>query len=122
MKIKLDENLHVALADAFLPDDYDVETVADEGLVGADDDTLCRTASAEDRLIITLDRGFGDLRKYPPGTHAGIVVLRRDDHSLPAAKAAGPQATRGRRRPRRPSGLCRGVPRRRTPSSTPANP
>ena len=88
MKVKLDENLHIALVEVLTPGDHDVETVADEGLLGADDETVCRAATAEDRLLITLDRGFGDIRTYPPGTHAGILVLRLDDHSLPGVKAA----------------------------------
>lgn len=88
MKVKLDENLHIGLVEVFAPGDHDVETVADEGLRGADDATASSAATAEDRLIITLDRGFGDLRIYPPGTHAGILVLRLDDHSLPGVRAA----------------------------------
>lgn len=28
-----------------------------------------------------LDRGLGDIRSYPPGSHAGIVVLRLADQS-----------------------------------------
>ena len=27
-------------------------------------------------MLITLDRGLGDVRAYPPGSHEGIVVLR----------------------------------------------
>ena len=27
-------------------------------------------------MVVTLDRGVDDLRHYPPGSHAGIVVLR----------------------------------------------
>lgn len=88
MKVKLDENLHIGLVEVFTPGGHDVETVADEGLLGADDATVSRAAAAEDRLIITLDRGFGDLRLYPPGAHAGILVLRLNDHSLPGVKAA----------------------------------
>ena len=87
MKVKLDENLHIGLVEVFPPGDHDVETVADEGLLGADDATVSRAATAEGRLIITLDRGFGDLRMYPPGIHAGILVLRLNDHSLPGVKA-----------------------------------
>ena len=34
-----------------------------------------------ERLVITLDRGFGDVQRYPPGSHAGILVLRVDDQS-----------------------------------------
>lgn len=33
-------------------------------------------ATAADRIVVTLDRGFGDVRRYPPGAHPGIVVLR----------------------------------------------
>lgn len=35
-------------------------------------------AKADSRLLITLDRRFGDVRVHPPGTHSGIVVLRVD--------------------------------------------
>ena len=36
---------------------------------------------AENRLLVTLDRGFGDVRAYPPGSHGGIVVLRLQSHT-----------------------------------------
>ena len=39
-------------------------------------------------MLITLDRGMGDLRTYPPGSHAGIVVLRLADQSAPAITEA----------------------------------
>lgn len=88
MKIKLDENLHIALAEVLRSSGHDVETVADKDLLGASDGAVIRAATTEDRLLITLDRGFGDLRTYPPGSHAGILVLRLDDHSLPGVKIA----------------------------------
>ena len=40
------------------------------------------------RLVLTLDRGFGDVRSYPPGSHAGIVVLRPDDLAPASVVAA----------------------------------
>jgi hypothetical protein len=27
-------------------------------------------------VLVTLDRGFGDIRRYPIGSHVGIIVLR----------------------------------------------
>ena len=66
----------------------DVDTVADEGLLGADDASLSVEAAWERRLLVTLDRGFGDIRLYPPGTHAGVLVLRLSNHSLPEMKSA----------------------------------
>ncbi|MDQ3931836.1 MAG: hypothetical protein M3252_03230 [Actinomycetota bacterium] len=38
-------------------------------------------ATRDDRLLLTLDRGLGDIRKHPPGTHAGVLVLRLDHQS-----------------------------------------
>lgn len=76
MKLKLDENLPNDLGDALTRRGHDVETVLDEGLAGADDAAVLRASTDADRLLLTLDRGFGDVRANPPGTHPGIVVLR----------------------------------------------
>jgi predicted nuclease of predicted toxin-antitoxin system len=48
-------------------------------VVGATDAEVSSVASSEGRLVLTLDRGFGDVLRYPPGSHAGIVVLRPGD-------------------------------------------
>ena len=110
MKLKLDENLHTELVEVFALGDHDVDTVAVEGLLGADDATVCRAAAPEDRLLVTLDRGFGDIRMYPLGTHAGILVLRLDDHSLPAARTALERLL-GEVDLAEERGLCRRVPK-----------
>lgn len=81
MRIKLDENLPARAGAALASAGHDVDSVEDEGLSGADDPTVSEAAKADDRLIITLDRGFGDIQRYPPGSHAGILVLRVDDQS-----------------------------------------
>jgi hypothetical protein len=36
------------------------------------------TASAEGRIVVTVDRGLGDTTKFPPGSYAGMIVLRPD--------------------------------------------
>lgn len=81
MNVKLDENLPVSAASILTAAGHDVDTVEDERLTGEDDATVSRAATAVGRLILTLDRGFGDVQRYPPGTDAGIVVLRLDDQS-----------------------------------------
>jgi hypothetical protein len=43
---------------------------------------------AEGRILVTLDRGFADLRAYPPGSHPGIVVLRLHLQGLTSVTAA----------------------------------
>ena len=45
-------------------------------------------ATAAGRVLISLDVGLGDIRAYPPGRHAGIVVLRLTDQSATAVSKA----------------------------------
>lgn len=76
MKLKLDENLPHDLTADLVERGHDVHTVHDEQLAGHADPVVVRAAAAEERMVLTLDRGVGDLRHYPPGSHAGIIVLR----------------------------------------------
>ncbi len=55
---------------------------------GSDDATVSRSATEVERLVVTLDRGFGDVKRYPPGGHAGILVLRIDDQSATSVRSA----------------------------------
>ena len=63
---------------------HDVATVAGQSLAAAVDPVVAEAVRAEDRILVTLDRGFGDLRAYPPGAHPGIVVLRCSAELSPA--------------------------------------
>ena len=82
MKVKLDENIPGAAVEVLRLRGHDVDTVLAESLGGQDDPTVLSAATDEGRLLFTLDRGFGDVRAYPPGTHPGIIVLRPDDQSI----------------------------------------
>ncbi len=53
-----------------------MDTVLDEQLGGHKDAAVVNAATNDGRMIFTLDRGVGDIRSFPPGTHAGVVVLR----------------------------------------------
>jgi len=79
VKIKLDENLPDDLASLLRAADFDVATVAEEGMAGYDDPPVLQAATAEDRVLMSFDLGFADVREYPPGAHAGIVVFRLKD-------------------------------------------
>ena len=87
MKIKLDENIPGAVAGILRSRGHDVDTVLEESLGGRDDPTVLRAAIDEGRLLLTLDRGFGDVRAYPPGTHPGIIVMRPADQRVPTVVA-----------------------------------
>lgn len=76
MRFKLDENLPTGLAAQLTVRGHDADTVIDEGLDGHPDPIVVAAATEAERMLVTLDRGIGDLRRYPPGSHAGVLVLR----------------------------------------------
>ncbi|MCA1709823.1 MAG: DUF5615 family PIN-like protein, partial [Actinobacteria bacterium] len=83
MKFKLDENVPRRAGDLLADAGHDVSTVKDEGLIGEADVIVARTAAAEQRMLVTLDKDLGDLRSFPPGTHPGIIVMRLSDQGAP---------------------------------------
>jgi|SRR5882724_3050505 len=76
MKIKLDENLPASLAAILSSLDHDVHTVAEENLSGGSDRDVWEAAQRDERLLITQDLDFSDLRYFVPGTHHGILLVR----------------------------------------------
>jgi predicted nuclease of predicted toxin-antitoxin system len=76
VKLKLDENLSRHLQPALAAFGHDVTTAAQEGLLSQPDAAMAAAASKEGRILLTLDVEFGDLRKYPPGSHPGILLFR----------------------------------------------
>ncbi len=91
MKIKLDENLPKRLETTLSEFGHDVDTVLEEGLAAERDDVIWQAAQSSGRLLITQDMDFSDIRKFLPGTHHGIVLIRLRDPSRKAliARVAG---------------------------------
>jgi predicted nuclease of predicted toxin-antitoxin system len=76
MKIKLDENLPVRLAAVLGNLAHNVHTVAEENLSGKSDREVWQAAQHDGRFLITQDLDFSDLRRFAPGTHRGILLVR----------------------------------------------
>jgi predicted nuclease of predicted toxin-antitoxin system len=76
MKLKLDENLSRHLKPLLTRVGHDVLTAADENLLSTSDTEIAAAALREERMLLTLDVEFADLRKYPPGSHPGIILFR----------------------------------------------
>lgn len=76
MKVKLDENLPASLVDLLSRLGHDADSSIDEGLGGADDQSICSAAQSEGRFFVTQDLDFSDLRKFRPGHHHGLLLLR----------------------------------------------
>ncbi len=86
LRVKLDENLgtsHVAL---LLRHGYLADRVHDEGLSGAADSEVWQQVQAERRFFITLDLDFSDVRRFLPGSHAGLLLLRPHSNSRAAVE------------------------------------
>ncbi len=47
-----------------------------EGLEGAKDSEIADRVFHEGKILATFDLDFSDLRRYPPGSHPGIIILR----------------------------------------------
>jgi predicted nuclease of predicted toxin-antitoxin system len=76
VNIKLDENLPERLVAALGRFGHDVDTVRSERLAGRDDLNIWNAAQSADRFFITQDLDFSDQRRYTPGTHAGLLLVR----------------------------------------------
>ena len=55
---------------------HDADTVYEEQLAGHGDLEVWQKAQSESRFLITQDLDFADLRKYVPGSHHGILLVR----------------------------------------------
>jgi predicted nuclease of predicted toxin-antitoxin system len=75
-KFKVDENLPTEAAELLAGAGHDAVTVGERRMVGDPDATVATVCQREGRAVVTLDLDFADIRAYPPGDYAGIIVLR----------------------------------------------
>ena len=87
MRFKLDENLPASLISAFEESGHEAIAATAQGLQGAADPKIAEVCRQEQRVLVTLDIGFADIRAYPPAEHSGIVVLRLRDQTIPYIRA-----------------------------------
>ena len=82
MHIKVDEDLPPIAAEWLRNKGYEASTVIDQNMGGWKDDELWRAVQMEQQFLLTADKGFGDIRIYPPGTHGGVLLLRPDEDGI----------------------------------------
>ena len=76
MNITLDENLPERLVLVLSALGHDVDTVRREQLIGCADADVWSAAEAAQRFLITQDLDLSEMRRYTPGTHAGLLLVR----------------------------------------------
>jgi predicted nuclease of predicted toxin-antitoxin system len=75
VKFKIDENLPSEYVAILRQAKHEADTVRDEGLGGKIDEIVADFCQNEDRVLVTLDRDFSDIRAYPPERHPGIIAI-----------------------------------------------
>lgn len=81
LRIKVDEDLPTELTGLLRDAGHDAMSVNDQRLTGSSDQTIWDIIQAENRLLITADKGFVHAQLHAPGTHAGVVLLRLPQES-----------------------------------------
>ncbi|MBI4838504.1 MAG: DUF5615 family PIN-like protein [Nitrospirae bacterium] len=76
MQFKIDENLPIELSEMLINAGHDAKTVNEQKLQGVNDPVLINVCKSENRVLVTLDTDFSDIRAYPPHEFSGIIVLR----------------------------------------------
>jgi predicted nuclease of predicted toxin-antitoxin system len=82
MHIKVDEDLPQAVAQLLRQRSYECSTVSEQGMGGWKDPRLWAAVQGHEYFFITADKGFGDIRRYPPGTHGGVLLLRPSEDGI----------------------------------------
>lgn len=74
LKVVIDEDVPRSTGKILKEHGYKVKDIRDYGLRGAEDEEIYGFAHREKAVIITCDRGFGNILRFPLGSHFGIVV------------------------------------------------
>jgi len=82
MQIKVDEDLPRQIVSLLRERDYLTESVVEQGMSGWKDSEIWQKVQVESRFLVTADKGFADIRLYPPGSHAGVMLLRPDQDGI----------------------------------------
>jgi predicted nuclease of predicted toxin-antitoxin system len=82
MQIKVDEDLPRQVIALLHEKGYKADSVVEQGMAGWKNSEIWRKIQTESRFLLTADKGFADLRRYPPGTHSGILLLRPDQDGI----------------------------------------
>jgi predicted nuclease of predicted toxin-antitoxin system len=72
----IDEDMPRSTAVVLRQAGHSVEDVRDVGLRGRSDQEIFQYAQSQGAILLTADKGFSNIVRFPLGTHAGILVVR----------------------------------------------
>ena len=96
MKFITDENLGIKVPDYLKDLGFDIVSVAQIAR-GDPDKKVLEIANKQGRILITLDKDFGELVFKEKLIHAGVILLRLKDESVDNKKRVLSKALRSKR-------------------------
>ena len=81
-KFVIDEDMPRSTGTILKEHGYDIKDVRDYGFRGAEDEEIYEFAQREKAVILTGDRDFGNILRFPLGNHFGIVIAHFPNEML----------------------------------------
>ena len=75
LKLFIDECINWDVIFALRQNGFDTLTVRDTKLTGSDDETIFKFACENKRILLTYDRGFGDIFRFNISESSGIIII-----------------------------------------------
>jgi predicted nuclease of predicted toxin-antitoxin system len=76
LRFVVDEDMPRSTARMLRAQGYIAEDIRDHNLRSADDDTIFQFAQSYQAILVTGDKGFGNILRFPLGSHYGIFLTR----------------------------------------------
>ena len=74
-KVLADECVHTDVITTIKEHGFDVVSVKEAGLTGCGDEEIFNFAIESKRILLTFDRGFGDIFRFNISKSAGVVII-----------------------------------------------
>ena len=76
LRFLADENIFPQVISYLRKLGHDVKGIREFGIPQTTDDKIIDIATKEERTIVTFDKHFGDILRYPPQNLSGIILIR----------------------------------------------
>lgn len=71
-----DENIFPSIVSFLRSRRFDVKDIREQALRGAPDEKVASLAQAEQRILLTFDKHFANILRYPPPMYYGLIRIR----------------------------------------------
>jgi predicted nuclease of predicted toxin-antitoxin system len=75
-KFLVDENVPSGVVSFLQKRGFDAKEVRELGMHGESDAEIMQLAQHDERILVTFDKHFSNILRYPLGSHCGIIRIR----------------------------------------------